>query len=265
VGFPDVAEFTHLLENLVLKLKEGQIALGPKNVTTLLKSNDRLTQMLRGLQGDLDARFQNDDLIAEIQAWLDPAAPEEETPAASDTRFEEVQEEENPFFSGDLPAEPAPALSLVPEVEAPILAPSPSPAKTAPSGHAPEKDELVRVSLSKIEGLNHYVGELIILQSVLQQQSMDAQNPLLSASVHQISKLSKEIQELAMSLRMFPIKPIFQKLNRVVRDTSQAVGKEVSFETQGENLELDKSVIDHLGDPLVHILRNAVDHGLEAT
>lgn len=284
VGFPDVAEFTHQLENLVLKLKEGQIALSPKNVTTLLKSNDRLTQMLQGLSSDMEARFQNDDLIAEIQVWLDPAAvagpvdeaPKDETPAANDARFEE---EENPFFSGDLPPEllalaeasaPATKLALVQEVPEPVspqpvAVPAPATAKVAPTAQASEKDELVRVSLSKIEGLNNYVGELIILQSVLQQQSVDAQNPLLSASVHQISKLSKEIQELAMSLRMFPIKPIFQKLNRVVRDTSQAVGKDVSFETQGEDLEVDKSVIDHLGDPLVHILRNAVDHGLEAS
>jgi len=66
-------------------------------------------------------------------------------------------------------------------------------------------------------------------------------------------------------LRMFPIRPVFQKLNRVVRDTAQAVKKDVLFETIGEELEVDKSVIDHLGDPLVHILRNAVDHGLEAS
>ncbi|MEO5668629.1 MAG: chemotaxis protein CheA [Bdellovibrionota bacterium] len=287
VGFPDVAEFTHQLENLVLKLKEGQIALSPQNVTTLLKSNDRLMQMLSGLKDNLDAHFNNADLIAEIQVWLDPSgapvavhaelevsvefqAPLVEdaaAPSSQDARFEVES-----FFSGDMDevvalagapvvvAEPEPVAQLRPD---PVkLAPAPA-AKT--HGSDKDKDELVRVSLSKIENLNNYVGELIILQSVLQQQSADTKNPLLHASIHQISKLSKEIQALSMSLRMFPIKPVFQKINRVVRDTAQAVKKEVVFETQGEELEVDKSVIDHLGDPLVHILRNAVDHGLESS
>jgi two-component system chemotaxis sensor kinase CheA len=307
VGFADVAEFTHQLENLVLKLKEGQIALSALNVTTLLKSNDRLAQMLSGLKENLDARFQNDDLIAEIQGWLNPSAapaapelapvaelslaeaqapsvagngpneePMPEVPAANDAGFEE-----NPFFSGELPEnlleasartgpapvteEPArPELHLVPPPAAPTPS-APAPEAASKKTSASEKDELVRVSLSKIEDLNNYVGELIILQSVLQAQATDAQNPLLSASIHQISKLSKEIQELSMSLRMFPIKPVFQKMNRVVRDTAQAVKKDVLFETRGEDLEVDKTVIDQIGDPLVHILRNAVDHGLEAS
>jgi len=289
VGFGDVAEFTHQLENLVLKLKEGLIPLSAQNVTTLLKSNDRLAQMLSALKDNLDARCNNDDLIAEIQAWLNPQTTPPVSEPDPEPQYEPVPDasafaDDAPdtgvesFFAGEMPEElaaqmepetqaaapatvatPAPALKL-----APLPPPAPE-AKVAPKSHGSDKDELVRVSLSKIEDLNNYVGELIILQSVLQQQSMSAQNPLLHASIHQVSKLSKEIQELSMSLRMFPIKPVFQKLNRVVRDTAQSVKKEVVFETQGEDLEVDKSVIDHLADPLVHILRNAVDHGLESS
>ncbi len=162
-------------------------------------------------------------------------------------------------------AQPAPTLALVSPDRAPEPKTEVSKAPPKSSSTSAEKDELVRVSLSKIEVLNNYVGELIILQSVLQQQSINARNPLLQSTAHQVAKLSKEIQELSMSLRMFPIKPVFQKMNRVVRDTAQAVSKDVHFDTQGEDLEVDKSVIDHLGDPLVHILRNAVDHGLEAS
>lgn len=278
VGFGDVAEFTHQLENLVLKLKEGVIALSAANVTTLLKSNDRLAQMLSALKEDLEARCNNDDLIAEIQAWLDPqaAAPVVEAEPVPDASafIEETSAapaDAESFFSGELPEDLLAQMEPEPEAPpsltlAPPAAPRPQPeAKAASKSHGSDKDELVRVSLSKIEDLNNYVGELIILQSVLQQQSLSAQNPLLHASIHHVSKLSKEIQELSMSLRMFPIKPVFQKLNRVVRDTAQAVKKEVIFETQGEDLEVDKSVIDHLADPLVHILRNAVDHGLESS
>ncbi|MCX6119268.1 MAG: chemotaxis protein CheA [Proteobacteria bacterium] len=132
-------------------------------------------------------------------------------------------------------------------------------------GKTEKEDEVVRVSLSRIELLNDYVGELIVLQSVIQQQSLRGDPLKLQNSIQEMVKLSKEIQNLSMGLRMLPVKPLVQKLQRVVRDTATTLGKNVRLDIQGDQMDVDKSVLDQLGDPLIHILRNAVDHGLETT
>lgn len=289
VGFGDVAEFTHQLENLVLKIQKNEIGLSSEIVTTLLKSNDRLVEMLAELKSNVSASFNNADLIQEIQVWLDNktapmaepivvAEPASADPAAEKISLDIVAEEilepapnappANSFF--ETPVEeltPPP-----PPIEAPLKAPEANETKVEPkaevkgeSKNKEKEDEIIRVSLSKIDLLNDYVGELIVLQSVIQQQTSQDKLDKLPESLRQMAKLSKDIQHLSMSLRMLPVKPLIQKLQRVVRDTARTLDKMVNFETIGEHLDIDKSVLDRLADPLIHILRNAVDHGLETT
>lgn len=336
VGFGDVAEFTHQLENLVLKIQKAEVTLTPDVITTLLKSNDRLVEMLNELKGNMAATFNNADLLAEIQSWLDgktsELAPEKvvaasvETPAVSESVAEVKLDEPNlevptagSFFADEAPKVEAVAESLSAEVVAaqahadaqandseveaviskiekssaqevvraelkhsaepklsvvPTAAAAPqtfasSPKEVAPKAvasssqaKANKEDEVVRVNISRINLLNDYVGEMIVLQSVIQQQSASGA-PTLQGSLRQMGKLSKDIQNLSMSLRMLPVKPLVQKLQRVVRDTSQALAKEVQLELIGDQIDVDKSVLDQLVDPLIHILRNAVDHGVE--
>lgn len=280
VGFGDVAEFTHQLENLVLSIQKGKVSLSSPLITTLLRANDRLVEMLTGLKGNLDARYQNADILADIQAWLDgkvaaespapEAAPIMETPSVPETDPSAplisldaalpVVPTATDFFDAPPPVE-TPVATTPPPPAAPALASAPPPAN--PKGGDKEKeDEVVRVNLSKIELLNNHVGELIVLQSVIQQQALES-DPVLIASIRQMMKLSKDIQALSMSLRMLPVKPLVQKLQRVVRDTAQALDKDVQLQLSGEQLDIDKTVLDKIADPLIHILRNAVDHGLE--
>jgi two-component system chemotaxis sensor kinase CheA len=113
--------------------------------------------------------------------------------------------------------------------------------------------------------LNNVVGELVIIQTVLNQHRAEVQSPLMLKSLSHLTKLSKEIQEISMSLRMVPLKPTLQKMQRIVRDTSKTLNKMVYLELIGEETEIDKTVLEHLADPLVHIVRNAIDHGLEST
>lgn len=330
VGFGDIAEFTHELENLVQKIRRDEILLNPQIVTTLLRSNDRLVEMLSELKGNMEAKFNNADLIADIVGWMNgsnsttasasehvPASTESteviaevesfvDLPADSEASMavvhdnisspETVLSEEVPtvsdydpfaeappvmpsaeaFFGSSAQAAPAASATPVPmpapgATSTPAPTPTPAPAKLANSGggsSSPKQlkdDEIIRVSLSKIDLLNDYVGELIVLQSVIQQQTADNNPAQLLSSVRQMTKLAKDIQSLSMSLRMLPVKPLVQKLQRVVRDTAQALKKDVNLEIIGEQMEIDKSVLDNLSDPLIHILRNAVDHGLEDT
>lgn len=138
---------------------------------------------------------------------------------------------------------------------------------TPPSSGAPvakqQVDESIRISLSKLENLLNYVGEMVILQSVMREQALRTDSLLLKKTVQQLGKVGKEIQDISMSLRMVPVKPTFQKMQRIVRDTAQALQKDVAITLIGEETELDKTVLEKINDPLVHLIRNSVDHGVE--
>ncbi len=128
---------------------------------------------------------------------------------------------------------------------------------------APMQDESIRVSLSRLEKLINSVGELVILQTVLREQSMSGGSHLLRKTIHQMGKVTKEVQDISMSLRMVPLRQTFQKMQRIVRDTSNMLDKRVALSTQGDDTELDKTVLENISDPLVHLIRNACDHGIE--
>ncbi|EQC46575.1 chemotaxis protein CheA [Bacteriovorax sp. Seq25_V] len=338
VGFGEVAEFTHEMENLILKLKTGEIEVSDYVVTILLECNDHISHMITTLRDDLDATFDSAEIIAKIIAVISgQGAPVEtsheevemiteeevefddsdfdmdDTPAAE--MFEEevsFESSEEPAMEGDdveisesaleslrelgiyddsimgtMDLKTAPETSMdegltikkgddiVAQAEAPVKA-SVAPdnvtpietAKKTAAAPAPKKteDESIRVALSRVEKLNNVVGELVILQTVLDQRRFTAiQDGLANKSIAQLGKLSKEIQEISMSLRMIPLKATLQKMNRIVRDTSKALDKTVNLTLIGEDTEIDKTVLEHLSDPLVHIVRNAVDHGLEST
>jgi two-component system chemotaxis sensor kinase CheA len=139
--------------------------------------------------------------------------------------------------------------------------------KAAPAGgnKGGNEDDSIRVSLARVEMLNNVVGELVIIQTILNQHRDEVHNTQMLKSLSHLAKLSKEIQNISMSLRMIPLKQTLQKMQRIVRDTSKALDKKVHLELIGEETEIDKTVLEHLADPLVHIVRNAVDHGLETT
>jgi two-component system chemotaxis sensor kinase CheA len=106
---------------------------------------------------------------------------------------------------------------------------------------------------------------LVIVQSQLIETAREIGNTgtMLQRNVTQLSRITKELQHTAMALRMIPIKPTFQKMERLVRDLASDLGKKVNFTTSGEDTELDRTVVEQIGDPLVHMVRNAMDHGLE--
>ena len=124
----------------------------------------------------------------------------------------------------------------------------------------------VRVDLDHVDRLINVVGELVINQAVLTQCITAADIPMtaaLSSSLDEFMSLAREIQEGVMSIRAQSVKPLFQRMARIAREAADLAGKNVRFETDGEATEVDKTVIERLVDPLTHIIRNAVDHGLE--
>ncbi len=123
----------------------------------------------------------------------------------------------------------------------------------------------VKVDTEKLDSLVNMVGELVIAQTQVSQASLEEQlrNEKLSKDMGHLGKITNDIQEVAMSMRMIPVRDTFQKMARLVRDLGRKSGKNIEFIMSGEDTELDRNMVEEIGDPLVHILRNSVDHGLE--
>ncbi|WP_295864982.1 chemotaxis protein CheA [uncultured Oscillibacter sp.] len=145
------------------------------------------------------------------------------------------------------------------------------PAAPAPSGTqsgAPHvKESLISVNLSKLNQLMDVVGEIVITESMVT-ASPDLRGLKLdnfTKSARQLRKLTDELQDVSMSLRMVPVLATFQKMQRIVRDMGKKLGKRARLTLIGENTEVDKTIVDSIGDPLMHIVRNSMDHGIEDT
>jgi len=162
-------------------------------------------------------------------------------------------------------------LSIVPRIAAPavVAAPAAVPAASPRAVRevaASSEASSVRVGIEKIDTLINLVGELVITQSMLSQfhDGVDAsQLEMLRQGLAQLSRHTRELQESVMSIRMLPISTVFNRFPRLVRDLAQKLDKKVVLDLRGETTELDKTVLEKIGDPLVHLVRNAIDHGLE--
>ncbi len=131
-----------------------------------------------------------------------------------------------------------------------------------------EKASFISVNVSKMDQLMELIGELVISESVVLQNS-DLKVPGLNLdnfnkAAAQLSKISTDLQNVIMSMRMVPLANTFQKMNRIVFDVSRKLGKDIEFVMVGEQTEVDKNIIEHISDPLMHIVRNSVDHGIES-
>jgi len=134
----------------------------------------------------------------------------------------------------------------------------------APESPAQAREATVRVPASRLDRLVNLVGELVMNQSRLATASARLHAPELAAPVEEIERLVAELRDDVLQIRMMPIGTIFSRFRRLVRDLSLQLGKEIELVTEGEETELDKSILDALGEPLVHLLRNSIDHGIES-
>lgn len=175
-----------------------------------------------------------------------------------------------------------PKAAPAPTVETKKVSPSKSPASTASSPdtaakkvapqltHTPVKQNLISVNLMKLDSLMDIVGEIVITESMVTSSPelnllpRDNRDNFMK-SARQLRKLTNDLQDIAMSLRMVPISGVFQKMNRIVRDMKQSLGKDVRLTIVGEDTEVDKTIVDNIQDPIMHIVRNSMDHGIEET
>lgn len=160
--------------------------------------------------------------------------------------------------------------------EAPLAPPSLPKAEKAIAAEAEKKEvaiaavpaapQTIRVDLDRVDRLINLVGELVINQAMLAQSVVENEtggSSAINLGLEELQQLTREIQDSVMAIRAQPVKPVFQRMGRIVREIADMTGKNVRLVTEGENTEVDKTVIDKLAEPLTHMIRNAVDHGLE--
>ncbi len=130
---------------------------------------------------------------------------------------------------------------------------------------APEtKSRHIRVDLGRLDGLMDLIGELVTVRGRLNELAAYARDPAIDDVAIQVSRLSRELQAEIIQARMTPVWQVFDRFPRLVRDLARELGKQVAFRVEGKEIELDRAILDELGDPLLHLLRNAVDHGVES-
>ena len=158
------------------------------------------------------------------------------------------------------PVEAAPKAAPAPAAPAPAAAP-------AAAGQQHAKESLISVNLTKLDQLMAVVSEIVITESMVT-SSPDLKGLRLdnfTKSARELRKLTDDLQDVSMSLRMVPVSSTFQKMNRIVRDMSKKLGKRARLTLVGEDTEVDKTIVDGISDPIMHIVRNSMDHGLEET
>ena len=189
------------------------------------------------------------ETVAEDAPVAEEPAPVAPAPAAPKASAEAVEQ-------------PAPDL---PAANAAIAANSER-QKAAAVAAVPAAPQTIRVDLDRVDRLINLVGELVINQAMLAQSVVENETGGASAinlGLEELQQLTREIQDSVMAIRAQPVKPVFQRMSRIVREIADMTGKSVRLVTEGENTEVDKTVIDKLAEPLTHMIRNAVDHGLE--
>ncbi len=137
-------------------------------------------------------------------------------------------------------------------------------AQPADNGSKVQKfKQKVRVDIEKLDEMMNLVGELVMHKGRLEQIGLISKNSELEETVEQVDRITTELQSVVMKVRMVPIEQVFNRFPRMVRDLAKELGKEIDFIMEGQETELDRTVIDEIGDPLIHLLRNALDHGIE--
>jgi two-component system chemotaxis sensor kinase CheA len=233
--FTPIRDVAHEVETLLDLARNSKLAITPAVVDVVLESADYLKQSINiveaGLSGGAVCLVPADPgLLRRITKFFHPV----DTIAASATASAET-------------------------------APEPAAGSARGPTHKAADASSVRVETAKLDYLMDMVGEMVIAQSLIRHNPSLAQvqDPRLAGDLSQLARITSDVQRTAMDMRMIPIGQLFQRTGRMVRDLSRKAGKRVELETIGEDTELDKTIVEELSDPLLHMVRNSIDHGIE--
>ena len=278
LGLPGVTEFAHHAESLLVKIRDKEIPYNKSFADICLRSVDILKTLIVSLKtGDYKKPDNYDDLLRllmspELKKGIVPqlAAASKVKPVSSAGTSSPavVVSLKQPEAFASVPA--VKITETDPRANAAVAqvkhATEAHEAKKMPVSTSDEEESTVRVKIARIDKLIDMVGELVISHSMVVQDEavVNGANHLLAKKVMQSGKIVRELQDLSMTMRMIPFRATFQKMARVVRDISGKNGKAIDFITYGKETEVDRNLVDIINDALMHMVRNSVDHGIEA-
>jgi len=288
LGFDLLVKVTHKTEDVLNRLRKGELQVTPEIMDVVLEATDLVKVLVNDIKaGDIQER-EIDGTIAKLLPLLTesavPAAPAAPPPPA-ETPEPAAAESAAPSAEPAIPQAP-PEATQAPSVtpEPPAAPPQKAggeivPKKTPPPPKPAEGkgDDLsdnttVRVDVKRLDDLMNQVGELVLernrmiqINQTLQQGDVNSVdfNEEFGKLTKRMNFVTSELQMQVLKMRMLPVDKVFKKFPRIVRSMARDLGKEVDLQIFGEETELDRSVVDEIGDPLIHLIRNAMDHGLE--
>jgi two-component system chemotaxis sensor kinase CheA len=262
LGFGKLESLTHAGESLLSRMRDGELRPSGSITSALLGTVDAVRVMLaevetKGNDGEGDYSQLTETLKAlcrgeEPAAPSAPAAPPAPAAAAPKASLPE------PAPAPEPESQPEPA----PQPQA--AAPAPAPAQQAEERHAAAPVESVRVDLTLLDNLVDLAGELVLTRNHIVQLSKGREDAVFATASQRLNFVTAQLQDGIMRMRMQPVSSLFSKFPRVVRDLARSCRKLVRLELDGRDTELDKSLIETIKDPMVHLLRNCVDHGVES-
>lgn len=269
--FKKLEKVSHVGENLLDSLREGQIEVTEDIVTALLLLCDVLKELISrieesGTEGDGD--YSN--LVAILDSLNDRREKFEDCAAIdsneliSETRIIELDKLDN---SEELNTQIQSIVHLAEEFTAEannISSPMPETGKERDAKKSELADSSLRVDVEILDKLMNLVGELVLARNQVLQFTKKQNDSEFTSTSQRLNLITSELQEGVMRTRMQPIATVWNKLPRIVRDISLSCNKQISLEMQGKETELDKTIIEAIKDPLTHIIRNSVDHGIES-
>lgn len=263
----------HDLESLLDAVRRSELTITSSVIDLILEGGDALKQFTREIGAQIEGTRAGEPivvptrhLIQRVRATLrGESAPTVPPPAAAPPLPVPAQDQPSaevgiPTADSPPPPNPAAPPSPSPIPTAPAAAPTPSSAASADGATG-----FVKLDTRKLDTLVDLVGELVIAQSMVVQDPDVQRLPSrqLARRLRQLGRITTELQRNAMSLRMVPIRGLFQKMGRLVRDLAAQQQKQMQLVVDGEETELDRNIVEELGDPLIHMIRNSADHGLE--
>jgi two-component system chemotaxis sensor kinase CheA len=246
--FTAISQLAHALESMLDEVRKGHLRVTSVVIEVVLKTRDTLKKFI-------------DEIEAQVTGKKPPATVDIPTAALkAAAHFVLCQKNLAPVIA--TPAQPN--VEPVTNMEEESFEEEPAPTDTI-SANATQPAGAVKVATNKLDGLVDLTGELLIAQSLVVQclSSGETNRHALSRNLDQLNRISKELQRTAMAMRMVPIRSTFQKMQRIVRDVAAAQGKNVYLVLDGEDTEMDRTIVEKLADPLMHMVRNAVDHAIE--
>lgn len=271
LGFEQVTGLTHKMEDILNKLRKSELKVTQGTMDLLLESLDILKVLITNVKEHKDEELNLDSIINRLvlayEGKIDSGQPE----TAADNSSAEIKAPESVEITAEDSSQQA---TEIQKTESKKTEPQSPQSKVESQNTHPKKasEQTIRVDVDRLDTLMNMMGELVLGRNSMVQtvgkltseHEGDYNLEQLAASSNSINFITTELQMAVMKMRMQPIGKVFKKVPRLVRDLARDAKKEIALEIQGETTELDKSVIEEIGDPLVHIIRNSCDHGIEA-